>query len=345
VNTPAPPKRRRTLRIVALILGLVVLVLGGAPWWFNAERVAALALSQANAATGLEWRIDGAPKLRWEPMPWLALPKLSVTDAQGTALFSSDSVDVAVPWSTLRGEALVVDAIELNSPSIDLDAIGSWLSAQPEGADAPLPTLVRLVIRNGQLQSKDGAMSDLSLELSNLAEGQEARLIVSGVLAKQDARYVISANASAVLQGTQQALRLESLRFALKSDGGLPNLDAQGRLQLGPTWAMALQGEVSNWPATWGELPQPLAENNAPFSFIASQSGADVFAAPVSLSLSRSDMSAEVLFQPEQVQAWIKDTPSKIVPPVTGKLSMPALTLDGVRMEGVEISVDESAPP
>lgn len=344
MSTPAPPKRRRTLRVVALILGLVVLVLGSAPWWFNAERVAALALSQANAATGLEWRIDGAPKLQWEPMPWLALPKLSVTDAKGTALFSSESVDVAVPWSTLRGEALVVDAIELNSPTIDLDAIGSWLSAQPEGADAPLPTLARLVIRKGQLRSNDGAMSDLSVELLNFKEGQEARLIVSGVLERQDARHAISANGTAVLQGTQKALRFESLRFVLTSDGGLPNLDAKGRLQLGPTWAIALQGEVSNWPSAWGELPQPLAENEAPFSFIASQSGTDVLTAPVSLSLSRSDVNANLLFQPEQVQAWIKGTPSKTVPPVTGKLSMPALTLEGVRMEGVEISVDESAP-
>ena len=345
MSTNAPRNPRRALRIGVVLVFLVVAFLGSSPWWFNASRVAALVLSQATTSTGLQWKIVGRPELRWKPMPWLALPKLSVIDAQGAALFISESVEVAVPWSTLRGQGVAIDAVEMDAPIIDVDAVRRWLNTRPESADSPLPTLSHLSIRNGQLKSTEWSLDALSLQLFQLFEGQEARLEAEGVLALGEARNTFSLSAYATPRGTQKLLRFENIRLALNSDGDLPKVDAQGSLQLGPSWALEMKGNMSQWPNAWGELPQPIASSDAPFAFIASQAGADALTAPVSLSLLRNDLSANLRFQPDHLQAWANSAQREPTPPLTGKLSMPALTIDGVRMEDIEMTVEESPSP
>lgn len=355
----APPRApRRGLRRAPIVLAVLLLALLlaalSAPWWFDAHRVAGLALGRAGTATGLEWRIDGVPELHWRPRPWLALPGLEARDAQGRSLLAAKRVELALPWSTLRGESLRIEALRIDAPVIDLDAALDWWKAQPAGEVATLPELDGLLVTDGRLHWRGNGVDQIQLALPLFKAGEAMALEASGRV--QAAAPAATAGDPAgsppgrapfgfrvVLQATPQVapLRLEALHLSLSGDGPVPDAALAGRLQFAP-WQLKAEGQLPAWPAAWPALPAPLSGNAAPIAFAITQDGVSATDAEAVLTLRRADAAIELRGVPGELVAWSDAEDAPLLPPLAGHAELPAVELDDVRLEGIRIEIDGS---
>ncbi|MGL6291203.1 MAG: hypothetical protein ACRC2H_10980 [Silanimonas sp.] len=355
---PRPPRRalRRGLIVVGLLLLVLLVAALSSPWWFTARRVADLAVALAGSATGLEWSYDGEPALRWRPQPWLSLPGLRVRDAQERTLLAAEALEIAVPWSTLRGESLRVDALRLVAPDIDVDAALAWWNTQPAGDTDALPQLDELSISRGRLRWTGGSATDIALTMPRFAVGEPMALDVSGrvTLAAADGDDDVEPpgppaaptpfDLAIRLRAMPQAdpLRFESLALDLTGSGPVPTVAATGQLRFDP-WTLDATGTIASWPERWPTLPSPLSSSTTPIAFTMTQRGESALAAELSMSLSRDEVRVDARGVPDQVLAWLDDADAAALPPLDGRTTLPAVDVDGVRLEGVSIDLGDAA--
>lgn len=340
-----PPRRvlRRILIASGVLLALLIIAALSSPWWFNARRVADLALTQADSATGLDWSYEGEPALRWRPQPWLSLPGVRARDARGGIVLTVERIEVAVPWSTLRGESLQIDALRLVAPDVDLDAAVVWWNAQPSQAEIALPQIDGVAVTRGRVRWGSGVLTDMELTLPHFAIGEAMALDLRGVLrrtvpdaATEPFDIVLSFKATP----RSEPLRLEAFALGLSGTGPVPKLKATGRLQFSP-WRLDASGDIASWPSTWPALPPPLSESRAPIVFSLTQQGESALAAEASLTLARDDVRLEARGVPDEVLSWVDDGDAAALPPLSGRATLPAVELDGVRLEGVTVELDD----
>lgn len=346
-----PSARRRGCRRVALAFAaaplLLIIAAASAPWWFDARRVATLALDQAESATGLRWSSDGEPALRWRPEPWLALPGLVARDAQGRTVIAAERLELALPWATLRGETFRIASIAITAPVVDLDAAIDGWNAQPPG-DGALPVLDGLRVTRGRLHWRGGALENFDLTVPRFALGEPLRATLSGRLAlRGDAPAATPApfEFSAELDATPQKdpFRLDALRIALAGTGPVPTATATGALQFTP-WALTAAGEIASWPEAWPALPPPLAASPSPLTFEITQAGPPALAAEASILLRRDETRVDAALVPERLLAWLDDPAAAALPPLRASAALPRIELDGVALEGVTLELAEGDP-
>lgn len=270
---------RRWPRRLAIASLLALLLLGAAalllPRWLDADHLTRLALARASEASGLAWTYTGRADLRWRPFPRVRVPGLEVRDAEGALVLEAAELELALPWSTLRGEALRIDGLRLLAPRLDLEAAGRWWATRPATQAGPLPELHALAITAGELRWAGGRIEALDLTLPHFAPGEPLALEARGRLALEGQAPLPLA---VRLEGTPQAepLRLEDLSLRLEGEEGglIPPLQAMGGLSLAP-WRLELAGELAHWPAAWPALPAPLAASTSPIAFRFAQEGGE----------------------------------------------------------------------
>ena len=352
------PRKHRRAAIAAVVAGALLLALvGSAPWWFDARRVAALVLDRAGAATGLDWSIRGEPELQWRPRPWLALPHLHVRDPALGPVFGAERVEVAVPWTTLKGESLRIEAIRLEGPELHLDAALAWWEAQPTAEDPQLPAIDGLVVTRGRIHAGQRVVDELSLRLPRFAVGEPMTLQAS-------ARIAAAAHAEAAptaappgvepvpfslflqLAATprEAPLRLEALSLELRGDGPVPTTRATGRVQ-GSPWQLRFEGSIAAWPEAWPALPAPLSTTPSPIDFSLAQEGSAPLDAPFQLHLRRDDSAIESRGDPRTLLAWWEADASAALPPLAAQATLPILEMGGVTLRGVTVTLESGREP
>ncbi len=342
--TPSPasgPRRalRWLWRALAALVVLVILAVLSAPWWFDAQRVATLALAQASSATGLSWTMSGQAELRWQPAPWLALAGISARDESGRTVLTADRIEVALPWSTLRGNALVIDALQVDGLDLDLDAALAWWEAQPPGESTELPTLSGLRISNGRLRWPSGRIEDFHVSVPRFAPETPVAADITGRLFIDESPEIRFALALTATPRTAP-LRFEALQLQWTGDGPLPSLSASGDFQPSP-WALSLDGELPAWPAAWPTLPDPLAASDQPFAFALSQRGSGLLDAPTQLRLTRDDVELALVVTPAELLAWLDAENAGVLPPLAGSAQFPTLKVEGAQLQGVDMRLEE----
>lgn len=346
------PGRRRALAALALALLAALIAAVSAPWWFDARRVATLALARADAATGLDWSFTGEPALRWRPQPWLSLPGLAARDALGRTVLSAERLELALPWSTLRGETQRIEAITVAGPAIDLVAALDWWRSLPPG-DAALPVLDGLNVTDGRVDWASGRVDRITVSLPRFAVGEPMRVALSGRAQRTvggDDRGATAApgptpfDLRATLEAKPQAgpLRLEALGVTLEGSGPVPTATARGRLQFSP-WQFEATGELAAWPAAWPVLPSPLSGDEAPIAFGIEQSGESALTAEAVLTLRRDGASVDARLVPEALLAWLEDPDAPPLPPLDAVASLARIDIDGVRLDGIRVELDGAA--
>ena len=354
MSDPRLPARRRGLRRalsgLALLLLAVLVVVLGAPWWFDARRVSAIALERAGAATGLDWHLGDEPELRWRPRPWLALPELRVTDGRGRTVLSARRLELALPWSTLRGESLRIEAVRLDGPRVDTEAALDWWRAQPPSADRALPELDGLRITDGRLTWPGGGIEQLQLVLPRFAINEalalelSARIRLDEAATQADAPAPAPASVSLTIAGTPRTdpMRIEGLSAIVTGDRWVPEASLRGHLQFAP-WQIEAEGELAAWPAAWPALPPPIGADASPVVFAISQAGEGPLDAAVRLSLRRGDNEMALRGAPATLRDWIEATgpEAPLLPPIEAEARMPSIDLDGVRLEGIHLRIDD----
>lgn len=342
-----PPHRRWWRRILAfagVVIALVLIAAVTSPWWFNARRVADLATTQAGNATGLVWSYAGEPALRWRPQPWLSLPGLRVQDADGRRVLAAERLDIALPWSTLRGESMRIDALRLVGLDLDLDAAAAWWNARPASDDdAAWPELDGLVLTGGRVHWPGGALENLELTLPRFAIGEPMALALRGrVIDAETAAFALSMQLDATPKATP--LRLESFELRLDGTGPIAPTVARGRLQVTP-WTLDARGEIASWPGSWPALPAPLSGSVSPLAFTLSQNGGSAMTAPITVTVKRDGAQVKATGTAEAVMAWRDDEGAAALPPLAVRAELPTLDLDGARLDGVTIELDGDEAP
>lgn len=139
----------------------------------------------------------------------------------------------------------------------------------------------------------------------------------------------------------KEGLRLDPANLALRGVGKIPNLDAQGHISVGGKLDVSLTGELEQWPSTWPALPSPLNQNPSPVNFVLSYRGDTRLETPLNLRLARPDVQFDGTFRVNEILQWSQamnqGTP---IPPIAGHIKTPRLDIGDIRLEGVEIDIE-----
>lgn len=248
------PRRRRWPKVLAILAGLAVVFLIVVAHYLQPARLTALVLQRVSETLKLDLRTSGPGSYAWRPEPRLVLPGLSASvPGTNAPFFRSGQIELAVPWSTLRGRGSEISSIVMKSPDIDLPALQRWLASRPPSTTPfKLPRLTRgLRVENGLLRGAGWRIEKLDLVLPSLADGRPATLDASGnfVRGVMPSKFALSIVSTPAGQG--RGLRVDKARIVLKADGELPSLTASGSMLAVNGVALDLAGKLQNMPATW----------------------------------------------------------------------------------------------
>ena len=149
--------RTRTRVILIVLLALLTIIAFAIYHYIQPQRLSALLVDQLQSRYGLQLSMPNAARIGFSPDLSIKLDHPIITASSiSQPLLSADSVDVALPWSTLFGSDPVIDRIALQRPRIDIDALQAWLANQAsDGGPTVVPSFdlnlqEGIVLRGGQ---------------------------------------------------------------------------------------------------------------------------------------------------------------------------------------------------
>ena len=231
------------------IVGIIVVL-----HYLQPARLTALILARAGSALHLQLRTTGPGSYALRPEPRLVLPGLSAKIPGANApFFRSGQVELALPWSTLRGRSADISSIVLKSPDLDLPAMQTWLATMPtSNAPFKFPRLTGgLQISDGTLRGTHWRIEHADVALPALADGKPMTLDASGNLVRDAIVSRFALTMAATPAGVGQGLRIDGAHIAFTSDGELPSLTANGSLLAADHFAVDFAGEIQRMPSNW----------------------------------------------------------------------------------------------
>lgn len=136
---------------------------------------------------------------------------------------------------------------------------------------------------------------------------------------------------------------LDPVTAMLRSDGPIPNVDANGAFAIGRRLVLRLDGRMPAWPDAWPALPAPIGASRSPLPFRLGYIGAPDLSETIELDMARDAMRFESRFRLDEVLAWVSNSTGSPLPPLDGRLRAPRLDISGATLEGVEIEIDDEA--
>lgn len=150
-DKPAPRRRRWRIALIALVLlgGAVALALRH---YTRPDQLTALLVTQAQRVLGADFAIDGTAGFGFVPHLSVVLPHPSLkAHGAGTVMLRADTLRAVVPWHSLWTSHYDIERIELVKPTLDLDALNTWLAARPPTGTAPPDVRFALRVEDGTL--------------------------------------------------------------------------------------------------------------------------------------------------------------------------------------------------
>ncbi|WP_159016239.1 hypothetical protein [Cognatiluteimonas profundi] len=187
-STPAS-QRPRKLAWIALALLILALAAGvGLRYVLQQQHVSRLVLDQLGRALGLTITSSGTTQYSVRGTPTLVIRDVIAVEPGATApLLRADRIFVSLPWSTIRaltagtaGTTITMDRIELDHPSLDLDALQRWLAHRPPGKTR-YPVLRKgLKVTDGRITTRGWSLDAFALDAPLLAPDQRFTGHVAG---------------------------------------------------------------------------------------------------------------------------------------------------------------------
>lgn len=359
-------RRRRWLIFLVVLLALGI---GGSllvRHLTRPELLARLLVQQIEQRTGLVLRVGAEPDISLLPRLSLELRDVALALPSGEVLVSADMLQLALPWRALREPVISLDSLSLRGASIDLDAL--WLLGMDDSGTGPPPPL-RLPPVATQLRLSDSrihstargfSLEGVHLDSAPLIEGSPWRLNVRGRLHSGDdvgARTFL-VDLATVPRHTAGGLRLADLSASVEQNGEI-TMQAQLRGVIELTLPQT-SGEVilklSRWPRELPDLPFD-GDLAAPVELALRWSAIGLGPGSANFRMSREDLSLDGEADFGDLLGWlvagsIDVGPGALgglppSPPLRGVLRMPQLTLDDIRLEGIEVIMRDPAvdPP
>jgi len=259
---------------------------------------------------GNGWRVDDLA---------LSLPRLQ-PDRRVDARVSGhlDTGDLALHFDL---------ATTLTRPALDAGvAIVGPVTAS--AADWRLPARLQV---SAPLQSDDDGIRSTRLRAS-----------LAGRYESGDTRlpFAFALTSPMLLRGG--TLALAPAGVALRGEGLVPQLDAHGALAWGRRLLLELDGQMADWPDAWPALPPPVGASDAPLPFALRYLGSANLADTTRLHLQRDRTDFDARFRLPDITAWLENgAAGSPIPPLSGRLSTPALEISGAQLEGVEVEFED----
>jgi hypothetical protein len=348
-------ERRRRRRWIWLV-ALGVLLLGG---WFavrmllQPERLSAFLLQQAGDATGLVITLDQPADVGFWPDLHLELQGLEVrAPGSDRTILRGERAEIVLPWSALRGGDLRLRELRLVPMTLDLDALSEWLDTRADaGPPAPwrLPRLdTGLLVSDGRITWGDRVISDFSLDLDGLHDGERSSASLGGVLGTPDRDLRFGLDLVFVPRQHGDEIRLDPLAIVARdAPDADPWLDAEGSaaFDIPRHLRFDLQARLPQWHARWPTLPLPESPTAPLVLFAVEYTGTPQLQGTLALRVLRGDESLEASLELGDVLAWIGEPDAPLLPPMTGSMKAQRLQLDGVEASGVELRISDDAVP
>lgn len=376
-------RARRWLTAIAVLLALCMAGLWVLAWLVQPDRLARFMLDRVGAELGLALTATGPAHYRLRPAPVLDLAGIDARQPGATTpVFQADALRLALPWSSLRGTSTEVTRIELQAPRLDLDALDAWLATRPATtAPTPLPLLTSgLALRNGNVHASGWTLAVETLDVDRIDPTRPSHLRANGALdlgggalplhldlrgqpsgqlsdlhialaptrlslGLPDGPVQYTATLPSGRLRVAEAVELDSPALQLSGPSPLPPLEGELRLRLaGGQLDLDYRGNLPDWPSDWPPLPSPLHEAPAPWQWWARYAGPQDFSAPLALQASRTGLRFDGRARVIDVLDWI-DTPGPSpLPPAEGVIEADVLVVEGVRLEGVRMTLQAPAP-
>lgn len=135
---------------------------------------------------------------------------------------------------------------------------------------------------------------------------------------------------------------LAPMGFALRGDGRkVPSVSGQGHAALDQDLAIALEGDMPEWPVGWPPLPAPLDTPQPTRVALRYLGPADLSTAPLGLRMARGGAVADASGRMPDLLAWLDgasdDTP---LPPLGAAARVSRVEVAGAVIEGLDIRLE-----
>jgi hypothetical protein len=293
---------------------------------------------------------------------------------------SARRVEVSLPWSTITGDDPVITRVELDAPVLDLPGLRRWLASRPP-SPFKLPTLQKgLAVSDGEVRAEGWSLRALSLDLPHLRTGDSAELKAQGrfLAGKNEAPFKLRAltatpglaspldldlqvqlpaqagadgkagkpnTVSASLLGRYEwadpKFTLVADKLGVVAASPLPSFDGKGRFESAESVSLSLDAVLSRWPEAWPKLPDALAKQSEKLPVHLQYQGKPDFSDALELTAARDETSIAASVRVPELQQWMSDDKAGPLPPLQAKLITPALEFEGVKLEGVEVEIEQ----
>lgn len=341
-------RRRRWIALLALA-ALALIAFFTLRALLQPARVSAFLLRQAEQATGLTIALDEPADIGLWPDLHVELTGLTAT-APGASqpLLRAARVEVALPWSVLRGEAIALRGLRLISAQLDLPAtLGFFGRSQDTGPPSPLqlPSLdAPLEIRDGRIHGNGWAVDALDLTLPSLRDGIATRLTLRGTLAQAGASQAFALQLSATPHTNDATLRLAPLTMDLVLDAlpaWRPHITGEATWNPAGTLSLDLRSLIAPWPDNWPELPFPPSDDDAVHLSLR-YDGDTALTGLAAFSLLRGDDGVHGTVALNDTPAWLGSDRSNPLPPLQGTLNIKRIEHGSVEASGIRIQMQDT---
>lgn len=157
-----PPARRRW-RWGLLLGALAVLLAGGLALRHYTRPATLTALLQAQVRQHLDAELDVGEGAQYGFWPRLHVrltePSLRAAGA-ARPIITARALDLALPLASLWSGEPAIERLVLVAPTVDLDALDSWLAARPPSQGAAVPEIrFALEVRDGRIIRNDAVVA------------------------------------------------------------------------------------------------------------------------------------------------------------------------------------------
>jgi hypothetical protein len=155
----APRVRRRGWRRALLALALLCGAAASAIAWFaDPGRLTALVTRQVESRFGATLTTAGSGRFSFLPGLRLSLPQ-PVLGRDGDTIARADTLELVLPWSTLRARGSAIDRVDLVRPVLDVEALRRWLAARPPSSGSMPDLRFALHVVDGTLIGAKGVLA------------------------------------------------------------------------------------------------------------------------------------------------------------------------------------------